>query len=156
MNLNYSFVFAKTSAFIPRFTWQQASADIIFRRKDETARGRFASAQAYHIGSSLSSDFRGINAQQVLVCKRRQPIKRRLRPYGIVICLDIWKYISLRFSPCSIVLMMYKFTFETTEKVFCYGINRFVRCRKPCGLLMRELFEGTHKKTRFLLATKTL
>ena len=84
--------------------------------------GRFAPAQAYHIGSSLSSDFRGINAQQVLVCKRRQPIKHRLRPYGIVICLDIWKYISLRCSSCPIVLMMYKFTFETTEKVFCYGV----------------------------------
>ena len=84
--------------------------------------GRFAPAQAYHIGSSLSSNASTINARQVLVCKRRQPIKRRLRSYGIVICLDIWKYISLRFSPCSIVFMMYKFTFETAEKVFCYSV----------------------------------
>ena len=84
--------------------------------------GGFAPAQAYHIGSSLSSNASTINAQQVLVCKRRQPIKRRLGAHGIVICLDIWKYISLRFSSCSIVLMMYKFAFETAEKVFCNSV----------------------------------
>ena len=63
MNRNNSFIFLEMVAFIPRFTWQRASADMMYLRKGETVQGQFAPAQAYHIGSSLSSNFRGINAK---------------------------------------------------------------------------------------------
>ena len=43
--------------------------------RTKQAQGRFAPAQAYHIGYSLSSNFRGINAQKVLICKWGKPIK---------------------------------------------------------------------------------
>ena len=79
MNLNNSFIFVEAAAFIPRFACGRASADMIFRRKNEASQGRFAPVQAYHIGSPLSSNFRGINAKYMLVCYWRQPIKRRLR-----------------------------------------------------------------------------
>lgn len=62
MNLNNSFPFAKTSAFIPRFTWQRASADMIFRRKGEAA------PRAVRPGTSLS--------YRLLIVKRLSRHKR--------------------------------------------------------------------------------
>lgn len=89
MNRNNSFVFVEVVAFIPRFACGRPLPIRLKGERTKQPQGQFAPAQAYHIGSSLSNDASTINAQQVLVCKRRQPIKRRLRPYGIVICLDI-------------------------------------------------------------------
>ena len=51
MNRSHSFVFLKKAAFIPRFAWQRASADMIFRRKDETAQ------RAIRLSTSLSYRF---------------------------------------------------------------------------------------------------
>ena len=64
MNLNNSFVFAKTSAFIPRFTWQRASADMMMRRKNEAA------PRAVRPGTSLSYRLR------LLIVKRLSRHKR--------------------------------------------------------------------------------
>ncbi|MDD6214836.1 MAG: hypothetical protein PUB42_06615 [Firmicutes bacterium] len=61
---------------------------MMMRRKNEAATRAARHGTSLSIGSSFSSNAYAINAQQVLVCKRIQQIKRRLRPYGIV-SLDI-------------------------------------------------------------------
>ncbi len=42
--------------------------------------------------------------------------------HRIVISFNVSKYISLRFRPGSVALVVNKFTLKTAEKVFCYGI----------------------------------
>ena len=48
MNRNNSFVFIEAVAFIPRFAWQRASANVMMRRKSEAA------PRAVRPGTSLS------------------------------------------------------------------------------------------------------
>lgn len=116
MNRNNFFIFVEVVAFIPRLACGRPLPIRLKGERTKQPHGQFASAQAYHIGSSLSSDVSTINNKPLLVRYWRQPIKSRLRAHGIVIRFDIWKYINLRFNSCSIVLVMNKFTFKTAEK----------------------------------------
>lgn len=89
MNRNNSFTFVEVVAFIPRLACGRPLPIRLKGERTKQPHGQFASAQAYHIGSSLSSDVSTINNKPLLVLYWRQPIKSRLGAHGIVIRFDI-------------------------------------------------------------------
>ena len=86
---NNSFTFVEVVAFIPRLACGRPLPIRLKGERTKQPHGQFASAQAYHIGSSLSSDVSTINNKPLLVLYWRQPIKSRLGAHGIVIRFDI-------------------------------------------------------------------
>ena len=67
MNRNNSFVFIEAVAFIPRFAWQRASANVMMRRKNKAA------PRAVRLGTSLS--YRLLIVKQRICHKRSAGVR---------------------------------------------------------------------------------